>query len=151
MKLVLNRKWKKTNYTIGILTIDGKYFCETIEDTDRGLKDSMSEPEILSIKKPNITAIPTGTYIIDLNTISPKFGNKTFYKNICNGKLPRLLNVKGFSGVLIHCGNTEKDTAGCIICGENKAVGKVINSQKTFEKLYRILKETKGTITIEIV
>lgn len=151
MKLILNRKWKKANYTIGILTIDGNYFCETIEDTDRGLKDSMLESEILSIKKSNITAIPTGTYTVDLNTISPKFGNKTFYKNICNGKLPRLLNVKGFSGVLIHCGNTEKDTAGCIICGENKVVGKVINSQKTFEKLYKILKEAKDTITIEIV
>lgn len=151
MELVLERKWKKTNYTIGTLSIDGKKFCETIEDTDRGLKSTMTETEILKLKKPNITAIPTGTYTIDLNTISPKFGSKAFYTAICNGKLPRLQNVKGFSGVLIHCGNTEQDTSGCIIVGENKIKGKVINSQKTFEKLYRTLKSSRDKITIKIV
>lgn len=150
MKLLLNRRWKKPNYTIGILSINGKRFCETIEDTDRGLDDSMSLEKILNLKKPNITAIPTGTYNIDLNTISPKFGSKAFYKSICDGKLPRLQNVKGYEGVLIHCGNSEKDSSGCIICGENKVVGKVINSQKTFERLYRILKNSKDKVTITI-
>lgn len=150
MELLLERKWKKSNYTIGVLSIDGKKFCETIEDADRGLNNSMSESEILKIKKTNITAIPTGTYNIDLNTISPKFGSKPFYIAVCNGKLPRLENVKGFSGVLIHCGNTAEDSSGCIICGENKIKGKVINSQKTFEKLYRVLKGSRDKITIKI-
>lgn len=151
MKLVVERKWKKSNYTIGTLFIDGKYFCETLEDTDRGLKDTMSVNEIQAIKKPHITAIPTGTYQVTLNTVSPKFGSKQFYKEVCNGKVPRLLNVKGFDGVLIHSGNKAEDTDGCILVGRNKAVGQVINSQATFKELYKILSNSKDKITITIM
>ena len=151
MELVLERKWKKSNYTIGILLIDNKKFCEVIEDKDRGLKDSMTTEQIKLIKKPNMTAIPTGTYDVTLDVFSSKFGNITFYKKVCNGKLPRLLNVKGFEGILIHCGNTQLDTSGCLIVGENKVKGKVINSKITFEKLYNILKNSKDKITIKII
>ena len=151
MELVLERKWKKSDYTIGILLIDNKKFCEVIEDKDRGLKDSMTIEQIKLIKKPNITAIPTGTYDVTLDVFSSKFGNIPFYKKVCNGKLPRLLNVKGFEGILIHCGNTQLDTSGCLIVGENKVKGKVINSKITFEKLYNILKNSKDKITIKII
>ena len=151
MELVLERKWKKSDYTIGILLIDNKKFCEVIEDKDRGLKDSMTTEQIKLIKKPNMTAIPTGTYDVTLDVFSSKFGNIPFYKKICNGKLPRLLNVKGFEGILIHCGNTQLDTSGCLIVGENKVKGKVINSKITFEKLYNILKNSKDKITIKII
>ena len=151
MELVLEREWKKSDYTIGILLIDNKKFCEVIEDKDRGLKDSMTTEQIKLIKKPNMTAIPTGTYDVTLDVFSSKFGNITFYKKVCNGKLPRLLNVKGFEGILIHCGNTQLDTSGCLIVGENKVKGKVINSKITFEKLYNILKNSKDKITIKII
>lgn len=151
MELVLERKWKKSDYTIGILSIDNKKFCEVIEDKDRGLKDSMTTEQIKLIKKPNMTAIPTGTYDVALDVFSSKFGNIPFYKKVCNGKLPRLLNVKGFEGILIHCGNTQLDTSGCLIVGENKVKGKVINSKITFEKLYNILKNSKDKITIKII
>ena len=151
MELVLERKWKKSNYTIGILLIDNKKFCEVIEDKDRGLKDSMTTEQIKLIKKPNMTAIPTGTYDVTLDVFSSKFGNIPFYKKVCNGKLPRLLNVKGFEGILIHCGNTQLDTSGCLIVRENKVKGKVINSKITFEKLYNILKNSKDKITIKII
>jgi hypothetical protein len=151
MELVLERKWKKSDYTIGILSIDNKKFCEVIEDKDRGLKDSMTTEQIKLIKKPNMTAIPTGTYDVTLDVFSSKFGNIPFYKKVCNGKLPRLLNVKGFEGILIHCGNTQLDTSGCLIVGENKVKGKVINSKITFEKLYNILKNSKDKITIKII
>ena len=151
MELVLERKWKKSDYTIGILLIDNKKFCEVIEDKDRGLKDSMTTEQIKLIKKPNMTAIPTGIYDVTLDVFSSKFGNIPFYKKVCNGKLPRLLNVKGFEGILIHCGNTQLDTSGCLIVGENKVKGKVINSKITFEKLYNILKNSKDKITIKII
>ena len=151
MELVLERKWKKSDYTIGILLIDNKKFCEVIEDKDRGLKNSMTTEQIKLIKKPNMTAIPTGTYDVTLDVFSSKFGNIPFYKKVCNGKLPRLLNVKGFEGILIHCGNTQLDTSGCLIVGENKVKGKVINSKITFEKLYNILKNSKDKITIKII
>lgn len=151
MEIVLERRWKKPNYTIGVLSIDGKRFCETLEDTDRGLKDSMSIEQIKNLKKPHITAIPTGIYEVNLNTISPKFGSRSFYKEVCKGKVPRLLNVKGFDGILIHAGNKAEDTDGCILVGMNKVVGQVINSQATFRELYKVLSNSKDKITIKII
>lgn len=150
MELIVDRKWKKPNYTISNLIINGKWFCNVIEDTDRGLKDTMTLEQIKSIKKPSLTAIPSGKYKVTLDVVSPKFSTNAYYKQVCQGKLPRLLNVKGFEGILIHVGNTEKASAGCLIVGENKVKGQVINSKATFEKLYKELLKDKNNITIEI-
>ena len=147
MQLVLERKWKKSNYTIGILSIDGKRFCETLEDVDRNLNSSMSVEQIKAIKKPNETAIPTGTYEVTLDIFSPKFGNKSFYKKTCNGKLPRILNVKGFDGVLIHVGegpNGKNLTSGCLLVGRNTIKGGLTQSKETFILLYNKLLEAKN-------
>lgn len=143
MKLIVDRKWKKQSYTISNLTIDGKWFCNVLEDADRGLDDSMSIAKIRELKKPSITAIPKGTYEITLDAISPKYCTNSFYKQVCNGKVPRLLNVKGFEGILIHAGNTDKDSAGCLLVGINLERGKVLKSQETFRKLYKMLSEAK--------
>lgn len=153
MVITINRIAKKELYTIGRMYIDGVYICDTLEDTDRGLSDNMKESEILNKKVYSKTAIPTGVYKVSLSTSSPKFKDNSFYRKVCGGNLPRLLNVKGFDGILIHAGNTAKDSAGCILIGQNKIVGKVINSRDTFKKVYNILKEgtTKGEkITIKI-
>lgn len=154
MELIVDRKYKKQSYTISNLLINDKVFCQVIEDVDRGLKDSMSNEQIKSLKKYGITAIPSGTYEITLDVFSAKFGSQSFYQEVCKGKLPRLLNVKGFEGILIHCGNTEKDSAGCLIVGENKEKGKVLNSRDTFRKLYSLLQDSKNKgekITIKIL
>ena len=154
MELIVDRKWKRQSYTISNLTIDGKWLCNVLEDTDRGLDDSMSVAKIKELKKSSATAIPRGTYEVTLDVYSPKFGSKSFYKEVCNGKLPRLLNVKGFEGILIHAGNTDKDSAGCLLVGQNKVKGQVINSQATFKELYKLLKDVhdKGEkITIKIL
>lgn len=154
MELVVDRKWKKQSYTISNLLVDGKWFCNVLEDADRGLDDSMSIAKIRELKKPSITAIPKGTYEITLDVISPKYCTNSFYKQVCNGKVPRLLNVKGFEGILIHAGNTDKDTSGCLLVGVNSEVGKVLNSQDTFRKLYKLLQEGKNRgekITIKIL
>lgn len=154
MEIVLKRIAKKEDYTIGKLSIDGKYVCDTLEDKDRGLTSSMSVAQICGMKVHGQTAIPTGRYLVDMKTISPRFGSKTQYK-FCGGRLPRLSSVSGYSGVLIHCGNTAKDTEGCILVGENKKVGMVMNSVVTLrDKLYPLMKasEDKGEriyITIE--
>ena len=113
----------------------------------------MSLEEIKKIKIPSVTAIPTGTYKITIDVISPKFSKKAAYQYI-GGKLPRLIGVKGFDGILIHQGTTEKDSAGCLIVGKNTIVGKVTQSQATFRALYAKMKEAKErgeeiTITIE--
>ena len=139
MKLKLVRKYRKETYTIGKLYVDGVYFCDTIEDRDRGLNDSMSLAEIMVKKRYGETAIPYGTYKVEI-TYSPK------YKKL----MPEVKNVKGFSGIRIHSGNTAKDTLGCLIVGKNKEVGKVLESRKTYNKLFALLKDAKD-ISIEIV
>ena len=149
MKLTLKRIAKKKTYTIGKLYIDDVYFCDTIEDVDRGLYQGQNLELIKKIKIPNKTAIPRGTYKITLNVVSPKYSKKKIYQEICNGRVPRLLNVPGYEGVLIHIGNTAEDSSGCILVGENKQVGKVLNSTETFRKLYNKIKGQEN-LTIEI-
>lgn len=142
MEILIKRIAKKSTYTIGKLYIDGKYFCDTLEDKDRGLNDNMSADKILSIKVKHETAIPTGTYNIDI-TYSPKFKKQ----------LPLILNVKGFEGIRVHSGNSDKDSSGCIILGQNKVIGKVINSRVTCEKFISLLTGTKNKkekITLKI-
>jgi hypothetical protein len=138
IKLLLKRIARKPGYTIGKLFVDGEYFCDTLEDTDR-LDEGMSLDEIKKLKQPGQTAIPEGSYKVIVN-VSPKF------KRL----LPRLVNVPGFDGVLIHRGNTAKDTAGCILVGENKKVGMVLNSTYYEERLVELLKNDDN-ISIEIV
>ena len=140
MELTLTRKFKSLLYTIGKLEVNHSYFCDTLEDPSRQLNNSMSQQQIQQIKVYGQTAIPTGTYKIDMDTISPKFKDRSWAR-FCGGKLPRLLNVKGFEGVLIHVGNKPEDTLGCILVGENKVKGQVINSTSTFERLYEVMQE----------
>ena len=148
MKLELKRIFRGPKYTIGKLYVDNQYVCDTLEDTDRGLKQTDSLSSIQKKKVYGQTAIPTGTYGITLNVISPKFKDRSWAK-FCNGKLPRLLNVRGYDGVLIHVGNKPEDTLGCILVGYNKIKGQLINSTEAFKKLYSILGKSP-TITIVI-
>ena len=149
MEILVKRIAKKSKYTIGKMYIDGQYICDTLEDADRGLNQNMSLEEIKNKKVYGETAVPTGTYKVDMNTVSPKFKNRSWAKPY-DGKLPRLVLVPGYDGVLIHPGNKAEDTLGCILVGENKAVGQVLNSQVTFKKIMSILtKGTNITITIE--
>lgn len=124
MELILKRIALKETYTIGHLYIDGKYFCDTCEDKVRDLGKEQ--------KVYGETAIPYGKYQICLS-ISPKF------KRL----LPKLLNVPHFEGILIHRGNTAVDSAGCILVGENKEIGKVLNSTVTEQKLVDLMKRAK--------
>ena len=148
-KLLLKRKYRKTDYTIGALYIDGIYFCDTLEDCDRGLTGDMSEAEIIRRKVYGQTAIPSGTYLLNLNIVSSKFRYHSWAKSY-GGKVPRIMSVKGFEGVLIHPGNKSTDTLGCVIVGQNKVKGALVNSQDTFHKLMqRISGDNNITITIE--
>ncbi len=151
LNLKLKRIAKREGYTIGHLYVNGVKFCDTLEDTDRGLSQSLPVSVNAAKKKKGLTAIPTGRYRITLSVLSERFKKVAFY-NFCKGFLPRLLNVPSFDGVLIHVGNTAKDTEGCILVGENKVKGQVINSRETFLRLYEILqkhKEDNIFITIE--
>ena len=153
LELLVDRKYKKETYTIGNLYVEEEWFCNTLEDKDRGLKSSMSLEEINKIKVYAETAIPTGRYKVIMDVVSPKYNKVKWYKDNFGGRMPRLENVKGFSGVLIHPGTTAVDSAGCIIVGLNKKKGNVLESRATFTKLWKILEEAyknKKTIYLTI-
>lgn len=140
MKLTLKRIALRSTYTIGKLYIDDAYFCDTLEDTVRDINKS-GKFDNGEQKIKGKTAIPYGTYEIKW-TYSPRFKKYT----------PQLMNVPSFEGIRVHAGNTSDDTEGCLILGENKQVGKVLNSRATINKFYPIIKEacSNGKVTIEI-
>lgn len=160
MRLKLERTALKAKYTIGHLydVTNGKheYICDVIEDTVRDKnKNGVFDGDEKKVK--TLTAIPYGTYQVTLNVKSPKFSNyeKYPYARKYRGYMPRLLNVPHFEGILIHCGSSEKSSAGCLIVGYNKVVGRVVDSQAAFNKLMdNYLEPAKGRgelIYIEIV
>lgn len=143
MRLRLERRYLGPSYTIGTLFIDGMYVCETIEDRVRDYNMDGDLEDVGETKLFGETAIPYGKYKVEL-TMSPKF------KRL----LPLVKNVKHFTGIRIHRGNTAGDSHGCILPGENKQKGRVTKSTK-YEMLIveRMLKAIKNSeeITIDIV
>jgi hypothetical protein len=143
MELTLKRQFLKAEYTIGALYINGAYFCDTLEDADRGFTQSTPLDKILQRKVAHKTAIPTGEYTVVVVRSPAK-----------KRMLPRLLNVPGFGGVLIHRGNTVHDTSGCILVGENKIKGEVIHTTQYERRLIKILtdaQEREEEIRITII
>lgn len=148
MRIRIDRAWRKEKYTISRVIIngerfgDGKKWCSVLEDTDRGLTQSMSVEEIKKIKVYGQTAIPRGIYEVQI-TYSPKFKRM----------LPILRDVKGFSGIRIHPGNTPSDSLGCLLPGVNDTVGRVSNSVYWFNLLFARIQEAEKSgekIMIEI-
>lgn len=142
MELLLKRRFLGETYTIGSLFVNGKYFCDTLEDKTRDLnKNGVFDGNEKKVM--HQTSIPYGVYQVVVKL------SQRFKRN-----LPRLLNVPEFDGILIHRGNTDADTSGCIIVGENKVKGKVINSTGYEVKLTEMLtaaQNRKEQITIKIV
>lgn len=134
MEIVLKRLYKKDDYTIGKLYLNGEYFCDTLEDKVRDLNKEK--------KVYGKTAIPYGRYKINLDVTSPKFSKYEFYRETCAGKLPRLLNVPHFDGILIHVADGYKGAdllSGCIGVGHNLIKGGLLNGKQVFCNLYREL------------
>lgn len=143
MKVEVKRLYKKPEYTVGKLYVDGEYICDTLEDVDRGLTQSMNTSDINRIKVKGSTAIPTGNYVLSVSARSPRFGNMKFYQDTCNGRLPRLMSVPCFEGVLIHVGTNVENTQGCILVGYNKAVGRLVRGKDAFVKLWDKIKDSR--------
>lgn len=151
MEIKCERKYRNvTNgsrtYCVDKVSIDGDYICDAMEDKDWGwTKDSpVAEIESVKAKNKGKTAIPRGRYAVTLDIVSPRFSGSQYYRRLCGGRLPRLVGVTGFSGILIHRGVNETNSAGCIIVGYNTYKGGLTDSAKAFEKLYMKLLEARG-------
>lgn len=154
MEIRIDRKYKKDTYTIGNLYVNGEWFCNTLEDRDRGLTATMPVELIRAKKVYGETAIPAGRYIVRMDIVSPKYSGVKWYRENFGGRMPRLENVKGFDGILIHPGNSALDSYGCVLVGMNKQKGKVLDSRATFLKLWKLLetaRKRKETIYLTII
>lgn len=133
MNIEVIRKYKKADYTIGQMLVDGKFLCNTLEDTDRGLRQGMTLSQLKKIKVYGKTAIPYGTY-----KMRPYFWPKH------RKTYPLLLDVPAYSGVLIHGGVTHADTLGCILVGENKERGKLTNCAKYVRQITKLVQDCES-------
>ncbi len=145
MKITIERKYKKKDYTIGNLYLnDSKPLCNTLEPVDRGMHINLSATDqgaewrrvtlltqtAKELYRHGTTAIPTGVYHVRMLP-SSKF----------KALRPFLLNVPGFIGIMIHEGNTPKDTKGCILVGENTKPGMVLSSRKYVQMIIDAMHE----------
>lgn len=157
MELTLKRTYLKDEYTIGHLYVDGQWVCDTIEDKVRDYNKDGDLNDDGEQKVYGKTAIPYGRYKITLAVRSPKFSKYVFYREVCDGNLPRLLDVPHFEGILIHVADGHKGAdllSGCIGVGHNLIKGGLLLGRSSFTKLYSKLKEADNEneeiwITIE--
>lgn len=131
MELKLIRTYPKLDYTIGELYIDNVKFCDTLENRLRIIP--------IEGKVMGDTAIPNGKYKVVIS-----------YSNMFKRDLPLLLDVPYFSGIRIHRGNYAKDTEGCILLGENKQKGAVLNSTKYEKQIVELINKSKDDAYITI-
>jgi hypothetical protein len=132
MELQLKRETFTEQSTIGTLSIEGKFECFVLEDRDRGLSDTMPLEKIAGTKVYGKTCIPYGRYEVDW-TMSARF----------KVMMPILLNVKGYSGIRIHKGNTEVDSLGCLLCGTRKKSNMITESTLATRNLYAKIESAK--------
>lgn len=139
MKLELKRIAYRPTYTIGKLYVDGAYFCDTLEDTNRDLNHDGDLKDEGEQKIMHQTCIPFGTYKVEIT-----------WSNRFKRLMPLLVSVPEFEGIRIHNGVSSENTSGCVLVGKNSIVGKLTNSKEIFNDLFYILSITKELITIEI-
>lgn len=125
-RLILTRTSRQEGFTTGVLYVDGKLMCHTLEPQWRNLPH---EKKVMGK-----TAIPEGTYTIRLSP-SAKF----------HRLMPYLLDVPYFTGIMLHSGNMVGDTRGCILVGERDKPDTLKNSRLTFDRLYALIEETVKT------
>lgn len=148
MEIKVKTFYAGPEYTLSKMSIDGVYKCDTLEDVIRPLPATCPNTPIgkdckCKGKVWGKTAIPAGRYEC-IFVFSSKFQRKVIM----------LLNVPHFIGILIHGGNIPADTHGCLLVGENKVKGKVINSIVNLDKITPLfadasLRKEKIFITIE--
>lgn len=172
IKLKVFRFELQKDWSIGQLFENGRLTGYTVED------------EVRNFKVKGETAIPTGTYKLEYRD-SPKFSTKWYWnettkklifftdynalsraekRNWQAHKLIWITNVPNFKYILIHWGNTDLDSDGCLIIGDKMGVIKdksgdpkksrsgVINSRNFYREFYeRVFPEIDGDSTIEII
>lgn len=127
IKLDLLRYRDSETTTNGLLFVDGKYFCHTLED----------EPRLVKVY--GKTRIPAGAYEIRFRTsgrLYEKYKKFSFHKGML-----WLQNVPNFTYIYLHIGNTHIDTLGCILVGDSLSVDyqQIGHSTLAYIRLYKLI------------
>lgn len=136
MKITLTRKYFSDITTIGTFQLDKGFSCFALEDKDRKL-------EADGVKIPKETCIPRGTYKVIID-----------FSNRFQTDMPHVLDVPQFEGIRIHSGNTQHNTAGCILLGGSKGIDFINNSKVTFGQFMVLLRDALGkneSVSIDIL
>ncbi len=144
MKILVNRLYSNTEATLSTVSIDGRFVCFGLED------------EYRKEKVAGETRIPAGTYSIgirDVGGFDGKYMSK--FPSMHKGML-QVLDVPGFEYILVHIGNYEHNTDGCLLVGKNAVtIGtpSVLASTTAYKELYKLVIEEalKGNVTIEYI
>lgn len=156
MNIKIERKARKKDYTIGKVYVNGQYFCDSLEDTDRGITQIMpftptggangywmnADGGIIE-KVYAKTAIPTGIY---------ECCGYWWAKHKCY--VIMLLRVPGFTGILMHNGMTADHSEGCILLGKNNIVRRLDGNRMYMDALAsRMLacERIGERVTVEVV
>tara|TARA_R110000803_G_C11905707_1_gene312610 strand:+ start:50 stop:493 length:444 start_codon:yes stop_codon:yes gene_type:complete len=136
MLLTVNRFTSDSDATLSTVSIDGVFECFGLEDEHR------------IDKVPGETRIPSGFYSVRLRTVGGFHANYSArFPDIHQGML-QVMDVPGFEFILIHVGNTDEDTAGCLLvgCNANTSQGLSVGSSvKAYKRLYsRVIEAAKA-------
>lgn len=146
MKLLLLRYSTTDEDTAGHLYIDGILACHTLEDEHR------------TVKVFGETRIPAGTYKLKLREHGGFYKRYTARWSWHKGMI-EVMDVPNFTDILMHLGNKDDDTAGCILVGNNAAVNTInpgennlLNSRDAYVRVYPKIAEgiEQGEVELEI-
>jgi len=145
MKITVDRFLSDSDSTVSLVLIDRSYECFGLED------------EFREEKVPSETRIPAGTYKVGVRTVGgfhPRYSRR--FPDIHKGML-HILDVPNFTYILIHCGNTDEDTAGCLLVGAsvNTTAGDMSIGSSTiaYKRFYpKVIQATlEGSLEIEFI
>jgi len=135
MKLQLTRFSSDTDSTLGVLhNVTGKpqFLCYTLEDEHR------------SLKVWGETRIPQGVYKLKIRQYGGFHERYKLKYNAFHKGMIEICDVPNFKHVLFHIGNTDDDTAGCILLGDSQRQnltqsGMIYNSGDAYERVYKYI------------
>lgn len=143
MHLKVARLADNTDASIGLLAVNGSFQCFTVEDEKRAVK----------VKKE--TRIPEGIYEVVFRTEGSHHEKYKLKYGANHYGMLHIINVPNFQFILIHIGNTDEDTEGCLLVGESLHSNFTVSgSTIAYEKLYKLVADAlnkKEKVTIEFI
>lgn len=145
MLITVNRFKSDDDATISQISVDGQFVCFGLEDEYRAKKVA------------NETRIGAGRYKIGVRKKGSFHSRyKDLYPEFHRGML-HIQDVPEFEYILIHTGNTDKHTSGCLLVGTSANTDegdmRVTSSRQAYRKLYPMVIDAaeKGELEIEYI